>query len=281
MGKIKTTTSVFELPQRLGILQHVEYEPPRREWCTDGCLYEGFLTAEGCRRGVCVRYRVWAWSKDKRRWEVKEKWRRRRDEEAGGCIRQQVADAIWQLAERGYSVEVSRECDIIINGVAVSRPHCRTTDECVEQMLEEYRRRLESPPPPRRSPEEEEYETLLQRYAWLGWWNRNVILDALRRNRHELLDLLQRLDSIDVPHIKTFLGRFDIDMRCLVEIYKGVDGFCIAFCIKDSTPTAYCYEPERGWYHAPRPKFQRLKPQEDGTLAEIYTLENKELVRIA
>jgi hypothetical protein len=54
--KVKTTAAVFELPQRLGILQYVEYEPPR-EWCAgDGCLYEGVLTAEGCRKGVCVRY---------------------------------------------------------------------------------------------------------------------------------------------------------------------------------------------------------------------------------
>jgi len=26
--KVKTVASVFELPQKLGILQHVEYEPP-------------------------------------------------------------------------------------------------------------------------------------------------------------------------------------------------------------------------------------------------------------
>jgi hypothetical protein len=39
--KIKTTAAVFELPQKLGVLQYVEYEPPPREWCTDGCLYEG------------------------------------------------------------------------------------------------------------------------------------------------------------------------------------------------------------------------------------------------
>ncbi len=53
--KIKTTAVVFELPQKLGILQYVEYEPPPREWCTeDGCFYEGLLTAEGSRRGVCA-----------------------------------------------------------------------------------------------------------------------------------------------------------------------------------------------------------------------------------
>jgi hypothetical protein len=57
--KIKTVTAVFELPQKLGILQYVEYEPPPREWCTDdGCLYGGVLTAEGCRGGVCEVPRV-------------------------------------------------------------------------------------------------------------------------------------------------------------------------------------------------------------------------------
>jgi hypothetical protein len=74
--KVKTTAAVFELPQRLGILQYVEYEPPR-EWCTgDGCLYEGVLTAEGCRKGLCVRYRVWVHSRDRRRWRVREAGRR-------------------------------------------------------------------------------------------------------------------------------------------------------------------------------------------------------------
>jgi len=82
--RIRTTAAVFELPQKLGVLQYVEYEPPPREWCTsEGCLYEGLLTAEGCRKGICVRYRVWVHSRDRRTWEAKERWRRR-DEEAGG-----------------------------------------------------------------------------------------------------------------------------------------------------------------------------------------------------
>jgi len=80
--KIKTTAAVFELPQRLGILQCVEYEPPRG-WCTDRCLYEGVLTARGCRKGLCVRYRG-IHSRDRRRWRVRERWRR--SEDVGGCI---------------------------------------------------------------------------------------------------------------------------------------------------------------------------------------------------
>jgi hypothetical protein len=37
--KIKTATAVFELPQKLGVLQYVEYEPPPKERRTsEGCL---------------------------------------------------------------------------------------------------------------------------------------------------------------------------------------------------------------------------------------------------
>ncbi len=74
-GVYMTTAAVFELPQRLGILQYVEYEPPGG-WCTDRCLYVGVLTAEGCRKGLCVRYRG-VHSGDGRRWRVREAWRRR------------------------------------------------------------------------------------------------------------------------------------------------------------------------------------------------------------
>jgi hypothetical protein len=68
-------------------------------------------------------------SRDRRRWEAKERWRRRRDEEAGGCIRQQVADASWELPGK-YDVEVWYEyvkvgvgvnqydvfCGVVVNG---------------------------------------------------------------------------------------------------------------------------------------------------------------------
>ncbi len=155
--KVKTVVSVFELPQRLGVLQYVEYELPPREWCTsEGCLYEGLLTAEGCRKGVCVKYRVWVHSRDRRRWEAKEKWMRRRDEEAGGCIRQQVADALWELAGRfevGVWCEYRRVgmwvnqydvfCGVVVNGVGLDQPQCCTAEECVEEILKDYRREVE------------------------------------------------------------------------------------------------------------------------------------------
>jgi hypothetical protein len=277
MGKGKTVATVFELPQRLGILQYVEYEPAH----CGGCIHTGLLTAEGCKRGICVRYRVWVSSQDGRRWETGEQWRKR-DEEVGGCLRQQIADALWELARRGLTVEVDKECGIVINGAVVSRPRCRTADECVRQMLEEYKKRLENPPPPRRSPEEEEYEALLQQYAWLEWWNKNAVAALLRQDRRTLLDVLQRLNSTEIPQFVTkFIGRFELDLRCMIEVFSNGNDYCISFCVRDLEPRTYCYAHGRGWHAAQQPKFLRLKPLEDGRLVEIYTTEGKELIRIA
>ncbi len=181
--KIKTTAAVFELPQKLGILQYVEYEPPPREWCTsDGCLYEGLLTAEGCKRGICVRYRVWVHSKDRRTWEAGERWRRRRDEEAGGCIKQ-VADALWELSDR-FDVgvwyrrveekvgmlrhEVHGNCGPVVNGVELDQPQCRTVEECAKQILEDYKREVERLNEPPRPPPPDPAEELLREWPELG-----------------------------------------------------------------------------------------------------------------
>jgi hypothetical protein len=183
--KVKTTAAVFELPQKLGILQYVEYEPPPREWCAeDGCLYEGLLSAEGCRRGVCVKYRVWVHSRNRRRWEARERWRRRRDEEAGGCIRQQVADALWELSGK-YDVGLWYEyvrvgvginqydvfCGVVVDGVRLDQPYCRAVEECVEEMLRDYRRELErlrEPPEPALVIKIDPAEELLREWPELG-----------------------------------------------------------------------------------------------------------------
>jgi hypothetical protein len=249
--KVKTVASVFELPQKLGVLQYVEYEPPPREWCTsDGCLYEGLLTAEGCRRGVCVKYRVWVYSRDRRRWEAEERWRRRRDEEAGGCIRQQVADALWELAGRfevGLWYEYKRVgvgvnqydvfCGVVVNGVRLSQPYCRTVEDCVKQILEEYRRELEKmkePPPP---PPPDPVEELLREYPelgafgvdwvkkWLGLRERLIeIAKTLRRFPWMVDAIRQRPMSILHPY--------------MIEAYVARDGS--EACLSLNPPNAFC-----------------------------------------
>ena len=252
--RIRTTAAVFELPQKLGILQYVEYEPPPREWCTsEGCLYEGILTAEGCRKGVCVKYRVWVHSRDRRRWEAKEKWRRRRDEEAGGCIRQQVADALWELSEK-YDVGVwyeyvragawSRQfdvfCGVVVNGIRLDQPYCRAVDECVEEMLRDYRReveRLRKPPEPALVIKIDPVEELLKEWPEL----RAFGVDWVRK----WLDLRERLIEI-AKVMRRFPWMVDVVRQrpvsilhpYAVEVYVARDGSDV--CLSLASSKAYC-----------------------------------------
>jgi hypothetical protein len=239
--RIRATVSVFELPQRLGILQYVEYEPPPREWCTgDGCLYEGVLTAEGCRKGVCVRYRVWVFSRDRRRWEAKERWRRRRDEETGGCIRQQVAEALWELAEK-YDVGVWYErvrvgagvnlydvfCGPVVNGVKLYQPHCRTVEDCVKQIIEDYRREVEKMKEPpqlalviRRDPAEE----LLQKYPELEAFGVDWIRAWAPHARERLVEVAEVMRRY--PWMAEVVRRRPVSNPhpYMVEVYVARDG---------------------------------------------------------
>jgi hypothetical protein len=63
------------------------------------------LTAEGCRKGVCIKYRVWVFSRDRRRWEVWEMWRKKKWDKEVGCLRQNVVDALWEPSGK-YDVDV-------------------------------------------------------------------------------------------------------------------------------------------------------------------------------
>jgi hypothetical protein len=122
---------------------------------------------------------------------VGERWRRQRDEEAGGCIRQQVADALWVLSDVGVWYEYKRVgtwinqydvfCGVVMGGVRLDQPHCRTAEDCVKQILEDYRReveRMREPPPP---PPPDPAEELLREWPELGafgveWVKKWVIL---------------------------------------------------------------------------------------------------------
>jgi len=296
--RIRTTASVFELPQKLGILQYVEYEPPPSEWCAeDGCLYEGLLTAQGCRRGVCIKYRVWVHSRDRRRWEVKEKWRRRRGEEAGGCIRQQVADALWELSGRfevglwyeyvrvgTWSHQFDVFCGVVVGGVRLDQPHCRAVEECVEEMLRDYRRELERmrepPPPPPHDPAEE----LLREWPELGAfgveWVRKWL--DLRDRLVEIAKVMRRFPwMVDVVRQRPM----SILHPYMIEVYMTKDGseVCLslnppkAFCARDGAVREVRLELEFSRYEVYEDKIREVyRPK--GLLA--YTTAAREYVRL-
>ncbi len=233
----------------------MEYEPPPREWCAeDGCLYEGVLTAEGCRRGVCIKYRVWVHSRDKRRWEAKERWRRRSEEETGGCIRQQVADALWELSDRfdvGVWYEYRRVgvgvnqydvfCGVVVNGVRLDQPYCRAVEECIKQILEEYKRELErlrEPPKPVLVIKIDPAEELLREWPelqafgveWIKAWAPHArerlveIAKVMRRFPWMVEVVKQRSMSIVHPY--------------MVEVYVARD--VSEVCLSLNPPNAFC-----------------------------------------
>ena len=280
--RIRTAATVFELPQKLGVLQYVEYEPPPREWCTnDGCLYEGLLTAEGCRKGVCVRYRVWVHSRDRRTWKTKEKWRRRRDEETGGCIRQQVADALWELSGQ-YDVGVWYEyvrvgtwvdqydvfCGVVVDGVKLDQPHCRTAEECARQILEDYKRELErlrEPPEPALVIKIDPVEELLKEYPeleafgtewvrkWLDLRERLIEIAKVMRKYPWMVEVIrQRPMSILHPYMVNAYVAKDGSEVCLQLASK-------TFCARGGEVREVKLELKRA----------RLEPYE-GKLREVY-----------
>jgi hypothetical protein len=232
---------------------------------------------------VCIRYRAWVFSWDGRRWAAKERWRRR-GEETGGCLKQQVADALWELAERGYEVGVDAECGVSINGVYIGRVSCRSVAQCVEEMLREYERVRTTPPKPRRSPEEEEYEELLRQYPPLRFLNKQLVIEAIRRGgavKWGLQNLLSRLANVD-ERVWAFLARFDLDLRCTVEVFSNVEELCVKFHVGYCEPRLYCYAQGQGWRTiSDTPKFVKLKPLEHGRIVEVYRIGDKEYVRVA
>jgi hypothetical protein len=281
--KIKTTAAVFELPQKLGILQYVEYEPPPREWCTsDGCLYEGVLTAEGCRRGVCVRYRVWVHSRDRRTWGAKEKWRRRRDEEAGGCLRQQVAEALWELSGQ-YDVGVWYEyvkvgvgvnrhdvfCGVVVDGVKLDQPYCRSAEECVEEMLREYKRELErlrEPPGPALVIKIDPVEELLKEWPELGAFGTKWV--------RKWLDLKERLIEI-AKALRKFPWMAEVARQkpvgilhpYMVEAYVTRNGS--EACLSLTSSKAYCAQNRAVKEVKLELEFKRYETYED-KMREVY-----------
>jgi hypothetical protein len=278
--KIKTMAAVFELPQKLGVLQYVEYEPPPREWCTnDGCLYEGLLSAEWCRKRVCVRYRVWVHSRDRRRWEAKERWRRR-DEDVGGCIKQQAADALWELSDRfdvgvwyrrveerrGIRHKTYVYCGPVVNGVELDQPQCRSAEECVRQILVEYRRevkrRSEPPPPPPPDPA----EGLLREWPELGAFDVEWVkkwLD-LRERLIEIARVMRRFPwTVGVIRQRPM----GILHPYMVEVYVAKDGS--EACLSLNPPKAFCAQNGSVKEVRLELEFKRYEAYED-RIREVY-----------
>jgi hypothetical protein len=169
--------AVFELPRKLGILQYVEYEPPPREWCTnDGYLYEGMLTAEGCRK-------------------------------------------------------------VVVNGVELDQLYCRTVEDCVRQILEEYKREVEKMKEPPAPPPSNMAEELLKEWPELqafgvDWVRKWVVL---KERLVEIAKVLRRFPwMVEVVRQRPM----NILHPYMIEVYVAKDGSEV--CLSLNPPKAFC-----------------------------------------
>ncbi len=163
-----------------------------------------------------------------------------------------MADALWELSERGVDVgvwyrrveekvgiryEVHVYCGPVVNGVELDQPYCRTVDEYARQILEDYEReveRLRTPPPP---PPPDPVEELLREWPELGafgteWVRKWVVL---RERLVEIAKVLRRYPwMVEVVRQRPM----SILHPYMVEAYVTRDGS--ETCLSLNPPTAFC-----------------------------------------
>jgi hypothetical protein len=171
----------------------------------------------------------------------------------GGCLRQQVADALWELAEK-YDVGVWYEyrrvgvgvnqydvfCGVVVNGVKLYQPHCRSADDCVRQIIEDYRREVEKmrePPQPALVVRSDPVEELLREWPELGAfgveWVRKWL--DLRDRLIEIAKVMRRYPWM-VEVVKQ--RPMSILHLYMIEVYMTKDGS--EACLSLNPPKAFC-----------------------------------------
>jgi len=262
-SSIRMNAKVFELPTTLGILQRIE--GVQREEEQLGVLkfkYKGVVASSGCKRGICIKYKALVLSSNGREWRTPRQWARSLGApHYGGCLTQATADALWDIAERGFEVGLWYDCavktwgammglklvpmerylectcGVVVNGVRLGNPYCRTAEVCVELILEDYRReveRMREPPTP--PPESAIAERLLKEWPeleafgldWLRAWaphakERLVEAARLLRRYPRLAELIKRRPANLNPYS--------------MEIYVARDGSEVCASFGDG---AYC-----------------------------------------
>jgi len=164
-----------------------------------------------------------------------------------------VADASWELADRfdvgvwyeyrGVGMWVNQYdvfCGVVVNGVKLYQPQCRAVEECVEEILRDYRReveRLKEPPEPALVIKIDSVEELLREWPELGAfgteWVRKWLV--LRDRLVEIASVLRRYPWM-VEVVKQ--RPMSILHPYMVEVYVAKDGS--EACLSLNPPKAYC-----------------------------------------
>ena len=114
-------------------------------------------------------------------------------------------------------------CGVVVNGVELDQPQCRTAEECVEEMLRDYRREVERLREPPKPPPPDPAEELLREWPELGAfgvdWARKWL--DLRERLVEIAEVMRRFPwMVDVIRQRPM----GILHPYTVEVYVAVDG---------------------------------------------------------
>jgi hypothetical protein len=167
---------------------------------------------------------------------------------------------------RGIRRETYVYCGVVVNGVELDQPHCRTADECVRQILEEYKRevkRLNEPPPP---PPPDPVEELLKEWPELGAFGVDWVkkwLD-LRERLVETAKVMRRYPWM-VGVVKQ--RPMNILHPYMIEVYVARDGS--EACLSLNPPNAFCARDSAVKETRLELEFSRYEVYED-KIREVY-----------
>jgi hypothetical protein len=161
-------------------------------------------------------------------------------------------------------------CGVVVDGVRLDQPHCRAVEECVEEILREYKReveRLREPPEPALVIKIDPVEELLKEWPELQAfgveWVRKWLV--LRERLVEIAKVLRRYPwMVDVVRQRPM----NILHPYMVEVYVAKDGSEALYLAK-SASKAFC-----AWDGAVREvklelEFKRYETYEEKT-REVY-----------
>jgi len=160
-------------------------------------------------------------------------------------------------------------CGPVVNGVKLYQPHCRSVEDCVRQILEDYKRELEKmnePPQPALVVKYDPVEELLREWPELGTFGTEWVrkwLD-LRDRLIEIARVMRRFPwMVDVVRQRPM----NILNPYMVEVYVAKDGS--EACLSLNPPKAFCARNGAVKEMRLELEFKRYEPYED-KMKDVY-----------
>jgi hypothetical protein len=132
-------------------------------------------------------------------------------------------------------------CGVVVNGIRLDQPYCRAAEECVEEILRDYRReveRLREPPEPALVIKIDPVEELLREWPELGAFGAEWIKAWAPHARERLVEIAKVMRRFPWMVGVVRQRPMSILHPYAVEVYVAVDGS--EACLSLNPPKAFC-----------------------------------------